>query len=191
MAYSINNVQLIGNLGRDVEIKRTGSGSAVAVLNLATSESWKDKTTQQWVSESEWHRVVFYGSPAESIATQNLKKGESLYVSGKIKTRKWTDGSGQEKTVVEIIGDTFVPHRQQNKQQSQQAQQRRPAQQQAQQPAQQQAQQRRPAQQQAQQPAQQQAQQRSPAQQPAQQQAQRQDQEQHYMDNHPVDKMPF
>lgn len=169
MAFSINNVQLIGNLGRDVEIKRTASGSAVAVLNLATSESWKDKTTQQWVSESEWHRVVFYGSPAESIATQDLKKGESLYVSGKIKTRKWTDSSGQEKTVVEIIGDTFVPHRQQNKQQSQPTQQRSPARQQAQQ----------------------QAQQRSPAQQPAQQQVQQQDQEQHYMDNHPIDKMPF
>lgn len=111
MAHSINNVQLIGKLGRDVEIKSTGSGQSVAILSLATTESWKDKKTGEWINDTEWHRIVFYGVAADAIASQNLKKGESLYVSGKIKTRKWTDDKQQERTIVEIIGDQFVPHR--------------------------------------------------------------------------------
>lgn len=111
MAYSINTVQLIGNLGRDAEIKSTANGQTVCILNLATSDSWMDKNTQQWVQETEWHRVVFYGKAAESLASLHLRKGETLFVEGKIKTRKWTDQQGAEKSVVEIIGNTFVPHR--------------------------------------------------------------------------------
>lgn len=136
MAYSINQVQLIGNLGRDAEIKSTANGQSVCILNLATSESWMDKNTQQWVQETEWHRVVFYGKTADALAALQLRKGETLYVSGKIKTRKWTDQQGVEKTVVEIVGDTFVPHRERNAQPLNN-QQRQPQQQQHRQPQQQ------------------------------------------------------
>lgn len=128
MAYSINTVQLIGNLGRDAEVKSTTNGQTVCILSLATSDSWIDKNTQQWVQETEWHRVVFYGKPADSLAALHLRKGETLFVQGKIKTRKWTDQQGVEKSIVEIIGDTFVPHRERNAQQSAQAPQQRSAQ---------------------------------------------------------------
>ncbi len=163
MAFSISKTELIGNLGRDVEIKTIpATGSTVAVLNLATSESWKDKNTQEWVTDTEWHRVVFYGAPADALAGLQLRKGESLYVSGRIKSRKWIDEKTQiERTVYEIIGDTFVPHRQQQQQQQQRApqqqQQRAPQQQQQQQRAPQQQQQRAPQQQQQRAPQQQQA----------------------------------
>jgi len=132
MAFSISKTELIGNLGRDVEIKTIpATGSTVAVLNLATSESWKDKNTQEWVTDTEWHRVVFYGAPADALAGLQLRKGESLYVSGRIKSRKWIDEKTQiERTVYEIIGDTFVPHRQQQQQRAPQQQQRAPQQQQ-------------------------------------------------------------
>lgn len=132
MAYSINTVQLIGNLGRDAEIKSTQAGQTVCILSLATSESWMDKNTQQWVQETEWHRVVFYGKAADSLASLHLLKGETLFVEGKIKTRKWTDQQGVEKSITEIIGNTFVPHRerqpQNGNQPQQQRQQQRPAQ---------------------------------------------------------------
>lgn len=120
MAFSINEVKLIGNLGRDVEIKNLANG-VVAILNLATTESWKDKTSGDFKNETEWHRVVFYGAPATALANLDLKKGESLYVSGRIKSRKWDD-AGVEKTVYEIIGETFVPHRQRQQQQQPQPQ---------------------------------------------------------------------
>lgn len=100
---SLNKVMLIGNLGRDPEIRYIPSGDAVATLALATTSVWNDKNGQKQEA-TEWHRVVFFGKQAE-ICQQYLKKGSSLYVEGKIQTRKWTDASGAERYSTEIRGD--------------------------------------------------------------------------------------
>ena len=99
---SINKVILIGNLGRDPEVRYTPSGAAVCNVTLATSRSWKDKTSGDKVEETEWHRVVFYDRLAE-IAGEYLKKGRPVYVEGRLKTRKWTDKEGVEKYTTEIV----------------------------------------------------------------------------------------
>jgi len=103
MARGINKVILVGNLGKDPEIRYLPSGGAVANLNIATSESWKDKTTGEKQERTEWHRVVFFGKLAE-IANEYLKKGAQIYVEGRLQTRKWQDKGGQDRYTTEIVG---------------------------------------------------------------------------------------
>ncbi len=101
---SINKVILIGNLGKDPEIRYMPSGEAVANITLATTDSWKDKTSGEKKEATEWHRVVFFGRLAE-IAGQYLKKGRQVYVEGALRTRKWQDKEGQERYTTEIVAN--------------------------------------------------------------------------------------
>ena len=103
---SINKVILIGNLGRDPEVRYTPSGAAICNVTIATSRNWKDKTTGDKVEETEWHRVVFYDRLAE-IAGEYLKKGRSVYVEGRLKTRKWQDKEGKDTYTTEVIADNM------------------------------------------------------------------------------------
>jgi len=98
---SLNKVQLIGNLGADPETRYMTNGDAVANVRLATTESWKDKSSGERREVTEWHRVVFYRKLAE-IVGQYLKKGSSVYIEGRIRTRKWQDKEGQERYTTEI-----------------------------------------------------------------------------------------
>jgi len=104
---SVNKVILIGNLGRDPEVRYAPSGSAICNITLATSRNWKDKTTGERQEETEWHRVVFYDRLAE-IAGEYLKKGKSVYIEGRLKTRKWQDKEGVEKYTTEIIAQEMT-----------------------------------------------------------------------------------
>jgi single-strand DNA-binding protein len=101
---SLNKVMIIGNLGRDPEVRYTADGAAIANISLATTSSWKDKNSGEKKEETEWHRVVFYNKLAE-IVGQYAKKGRPLYVEGRLKTRKWTDKDGVEKYTTEIVAD--------------------------------------------------------------------------------------
>lgn len=101
---SVNKVILIGNLGRDPEVRYTPSGAAVCNVTLATSRQWKDKNSGEKQEETEWHRVVFYDRLAE-IAGEYLKKGRPVYVEGRLKTRKWQDKDGVEKYTTEIVAE--------------------------------------------------------------------------------------
>jgi single-strand DNA-binding protein len=111
MAGSVNKVILVGNLGRDPEIRKMQSGDSVANLSLATSESWNDRQTGEKREKTEWHRVVIFGKLAD-IAERYLKKGSKIYVEGQLQTRKWQDQSGQDKYSTEVVlrgfGSTFV-----------------------------------------------------------------------------------
>jgi single-strand DNA-binding protein len=103
MARGINKVILIGNLGKDPDVRYMPSGRAVANLTLATSESWKDKQTGERQERTEWHNLVFY-SPLAEIAGEYLRKGSQIYVEGRLQTRKWQDkNSGQDRYTTEII----------------------------------------------------------------------------------------
>jgi len=101
---SVNKVILIGNLGRDPEVRYAPSGSAICNVTIATTRNWKSKDSGERQEETEWHRVVFYDRLAE-IAGEYLKKGRPVYVEGRLKTRKWTDKDGVEKYTTEIIAD--------------------------------------------------------------------------------------
>jgi single-strand DNA-binding protein len=101
---SINKVIVIGNLGRDPEVRYTPSGAAVCNVSVATTRNWKDKTSGDKVEETEWHRVVFYDRLAE-IAGEYLKKGRSVYVEGRLKTRKWADKDGKDNYTTEIVAE--------------------------------------------------------------------------------------
>ena len=101
---SVNKVIIIGNLGRDPEVRYTPNGSAVCNVGVATTRTWKNKDSGDKVEETEWHRVVFYDRLAE-IAGEYLKKGRSVYVEGRLKTRKWQDKDGAEKYTTEIIAE--------------------------------------------------------------------------------------
>ena len=103
---SVNKVILIGNLGRVPEIRHMPSGEAVCTLSVATSETWKDKTTGERKKATEWHKVVLFGRLAE-VADQYLYKGASVYIEGSLRTRKWTDNGGQERYTTEIRGDVM------------------------------------------------------------------------------------
>ena len=103
---SVNKVILVGNLGRDPETRYSPDGSAITNVSIATTSQWKDKNTGEKKEETEWHRVVFYGRLAE-IAGQYLKKGRSVYVEGRLRTRKWQDKEGQERYTTEIIADVM------------------------------------------------------------------------------------
>lgn len=98
----VNRVTILGNLGNDPEVKYTASGSAIANLTVATSEEWKDKTTGESKSLTEWHRVVLFGKLAE-VAGEYLRKGSQVYIEGQLRTRKWTDNAGVEKYTTEIV----------------------------------------------------------------------------------------
>ena len=102
----LNKVILIGNVGQDPEVKVMQSGSKVVNFSLATSESWKDKNGEK-KENTEWHRVVVYGDKLPDIIGQYVKKGTKLYIEGVIKSRKYTDASGQERTIVEIVIQNF------------------------------------------------------------------------------------
>jgi len=107
MARGINKVILIGNLGRDPEVRYTPSGTAVANVTLATSEGWKDKQTGETQERTEWHRVVFYQRLAE-IAGEYLRKGSKIYIEGRLRTSKWQDkNTGQDRYTTEIIADNM------------------------------------------------------------------------------------
>ena len=101
---SVNKVILIGNLGRDPEVRYTPSGAAICNVTIATSRNWKAKDSGEKMEETEWHRVVFYDRLAE-IAGEYLKKGRPVYVEGRLKTRKWQDKDGVEKYTTEIIAE--------------------------------------------------------------------------------------
>ncbi|MFC0178569.1 single-stranded DNA-binding protein [Thorsellia kenyensis] len=102
----VNRVIILGNLGQDPEIRRTQSGDPIATLNIATSETWRDKATGEEKSKTEWHRVVIFGKLAE-IAEQYLKKGAQVYVEGQLQTRKWQDQQGIERYTTEVIVQGF------------------------------------------------------------------------------------
>lgn len=104
MARGINKVILIGNLGKDPEIRYTPSGGAVANMTIATSESWKDKNTGENQERTEWHRVVMFNRLGE-IAGEYLKKGSKVYIEGKLQTRKWQDQQGQDRYTTEIVAN--------------------------------------------------------------------------------------
>ena len=99
---SVNKVILVGNLGRDPETRYAPSGGAICNVSIATTRNWKDKTSGEKREETEWHRVVFYDRLAE-IAGEYLKKGRSVYVEGRLQTRKWQDKDGQDRYTTEII----------------------------------------------------------------------------------------
>jgi single-strand DNA-binding protein len=101
---SINKVIIIGNLGRDPEVRYTPNGAAVCNASIATTRSWKDKSSGDKVDETEWHRVVFYDRLAE-IAGEYLKKGRQVYVEGRMKTRKWQDKDGKDNYTTEIVAE--------------------------------------------------------------------------------------
>jgi len=107
MAGSVNKVILVGNLGKDPEVRRLGSGEPVVNFSLATSESWKDKATGERKEKTEWHRVVIFNENLARIAEQYLKKGSKVYVEGQLQTRKWQDQSGQEKYSTEVVLQRF------------------------------------------------------------------------------------
>jgi len=103
MAGSVNKVILIGNLGRDPEVRRLTSGDPVVNLSIATSESWRDKASGERKEKTEWHRVVIFNENIAKVAEQYLKKGSKIYLEGQLQTRKYTDKDGSEKYSTEIV----------------------------------------------------------------------------------------
>lgn len=103
MAGSVNKVIIVGNLGRDPEVRSFQNGGRVCNLSIATSESWKDKTTGERKERTEWHRVVIFNENLVKIAEQYIKKGTKVYIEGQLETRKWTDQSGVEKYTTEVV----------------------------------------------------------------------------------------
>jgi len=108
MAGSVNKVILVGNLGRDPEVRNAQDGSKIVNFSLATSETWRDKATGERKDRTEWHRVVIFNDRLADVAQQYLKKGMKVFVEGQLQTRKWTDKeSGQEKYTTEIVISRF------------------------------------------------------------------------------------
>jgi single-strand DNA-binding protein len=107
MAGSVNKVILIGNLGRDPEIRRLSSGEPVVNLRIATSENWRDKATGERRERTEWHSVVIFNEQLAKVAEQYLKKGAKVYIEGQLQTRKWQDQSGAEKYTTEVVLQRF------------------------------------------------------------------------------------
>lgn len=107
MAGSVNKVILVGNLGRDPEIRALNSGDKVANLRLATSETWRDKSTGERKEKTEWHSVVIFNEHIVKVAESYLKKGSTVYVEGSLQTRKWTDQNGVEKYSTEVVLQRF------------------------------------------------------------------------------------
>jgi single-strand DNA-binding protein len=107
MAGSVNKVILVGNLGKDPEVRHTQDGKPIVNFTLATSESWRDKGTGERKEKTEWHRVVIFNEGIAKVAEQYLKKGSSVYVEGSLQTRKWTDKDGAEKYTTEVVLQNF------------------------------------------------------------------------------------
>ena len=107
MAGSVNKVILVGNLGRDPEIRSTNDGTRVANLALATSESWRDRNSGERKERTEWHRIVIFNERLVEIAEKYLRKGTKLYIEGALQTRKWTDNQGVEKYSTEVVLQRF------------------------------------------------------------------------------------
>ena len=103
----LNKVMLIGNLGRDPEVRRTNAGSPVVNLRIATSESWRDKNTGERQERTEWHSVVIFNENLAKVAEQYLKKGSKVYVEGQLSTRKWQDQTGQDRYSTEVVVNRF------------------------------------------------------------------------------------
>ncbi|WP_323763069.1 single-stranded DNA-binding protein [Maricaulis sp.] len=107
MAGSVNKVILVGNLGRDPEIRRMNNGDPVVNLSVATSENWRDKSSGERREKTEWHRVVIFNDNLAKVAENYLKKGSKVYIEGQLQTRKWTDQNGQEKYSTEVVLQRF------------------------------------------------------------------------------------
>ena len=107
MAGSVNKVILVGNLGRDPEARQMQDGNSMVNLSLATTESWRDKTTGERREKTEWHRVVVFNERLADVAQKYLRKGSKLYIEGQLQTRKWTDQSGVEKYSTEVVLQRF------------------------------------------------------------------------------------
>ena len=107
MAGSVNKVILIGNLGRDPEVRRLPSGEPVVNLSIATSETWRDKASGERKEKTEWHRVVIFNENIAKVAEQYLKKGSKVYLEGQLQTRKYTDKDGSEKYSTEVVLQKF------------------------------------------------------------------------------------
>jgi single-strand DNA-binding protein len=107
MAGSVNKVILVGNVGKDPEIRRTQDGRPIANLSIATSESWRDKATGEKKEKTEWHRVVIFSEPLCKVVEQYVKKGAKLYIEGALQTRKWQDQAGVEKYSTEVVLQGF------------------------------------------------------------------------------------
>lgn len=103
MSASVNKVILVGNLGKDPEVRRLNSGEPVVSLRIATSENWKDKSTGERKEKTEWHSVVIFNEQLARVAEQYLRKGAKVYIEGQLQTRKWTDQNGQDKYTTEIV----------------------------------------------------------------------------------------
>ena len=108
MAGSVNKVILVGNLGRDPEIRSMPNGDRIANLSIATSETWRDKSTGERKEKTEWHRVVIFNDNIVKVVENYVKKGSTVYVEGALQTRKWTDQQGVEKYSTEIVVSRFV-----------------------------------------------------------------------------------
>jgi single-strand DNA-binding protein len=107
MAGSVNKVILIGNLGRDPEVRQTQDGNPIVNMSIATSETWRDKGSGERRERTEWHRVVIFNERLAEVAQKYLKKGSKVYIEGQLQTRKWTDQSGQEKYTTEVVLQRF------------------------------------------------------------------------------------
>jgi single-strand DNA-binding protein len=107
MAGSVNKVILVGNLGKDPEVRSTQDGSKIVNLTLATSETWNDRASGERKEKTEWHRVVIFNDRTADVAEKYLKKGAKIYVEGSLQTRKWTDQGGQERYTTEVVIGRF------------------------------------------------------------------------------------
>src|SRR5579885_1266244 len=107
MAGSVNKVILVGNVGRDTEIRSTQDGTRVANLSLATSETWRDKNSGERKERTEWHRVVIFNDRLVDVVEKYVRKGSKLYIEGALQTRKWTDNTGAEKYTTEVVLQRF------------------------------------------------------------------------------------
>ncbi len=107
MAGSVNKVILVGNLGRDPEVRHTQDGKPIVNMSLATSENWRDKNTGERRERTEWHRIVIFNERLGEVAQKYLRKGSKIYIEGQLQTRKWTDQSGVEKYSTEVVLQNF------------------------------------------------------------------------------------
>jgi single-strand DNA-binding protein len=107
MAGSVNKVILVGNLGRDPEVRQTQDGNPIVNLSLATSENWRDKATGERRERTEWHRVVIFNERLADVAQKYLRKGSKVYIEGQLQTRKWTDQDGRDRYSTEVVLQRF------------------------------------------------------------------------------------
>lgn len=107
MAGSLNKVSLIGNVGRDPEIRSTGNGARIANLSIATSETWRDKASGEKKEKTEWHRITIFNEKLVEVVERYIKKGAKLYIEGALQTRKWTDKDGSDRYTTEVVLQNF------------------------------------------------------------------------------------